>query len=638
MEAAMRRIAVLAITALGLLVIGSGGGGAIPAAAPGDPMTNRFGPSTVVSLDDLSATSASAAAIRAARQAQEVEAIEPSLRTFGCSDVDRNNVRANQECTNTSRPDLLGRGQSQNETVAAVDPLDPSNVLIGQNDYRNGDGACGFDYSLDGGAHFGDGLLPESFSAPGFVAPRHYWDASGDPVVAFDSAGYAYFACLQFNRGATSDTPSAASGIFVYRSANGGASWTFPGDPVTLTQGTEEEDIGLEDKEWMTVDASSTSPFRDRVYVTWTRYNFAFNAAVIFESHSADHGVTWSEPQAISGTDPILCPINFSGVDPGNCDANQFSNVFTSPNGTAFVTFQNFNNCAPAIGDPCEGDDLGNQNQILLVKSTDGGETWSAPVKVADFYDLPDCFAYTGQDFGRACVPTAPLSDVSIFRATNYPSGAAPDDDTVVIDFGSYINPHSNPALGNCVPQGFSPDTGLNLYDGIGEPGGCNNDILRSVSTDGGATFTGTTTPVTELEVVSSDRPNPSRFADQWWQWSAENPTTGEVLTAFYDRKYGSCQADGCMDISMRLSNGAVIRVTNASMPPPNDFPAPNGYSLFFGDYMGLAVGSDGVAHPVWTDSRNPMFAYDPSAADPRVPVFAGFGGDVYTAAIPDGR
>jgi hypothetical protein len=171
----------------------------------------------------------------------------------------------------------------------------------------------------------------------------------------------------------------------------------------------------------------------------------------------------------------------------------------------------------------------------------------------------------------------------------------------------------------------------LNLYDGVGEPNGCNNDILRSVSTDAGATFTGTTTPVAELEAVSKDF---SRLADQWWQWSATNPRTGRVLTAYYDRKYGSCPATGCMDISMRLSSGRDVRVTNASMPPPNDFPAPNGYSLFFGDYMGLAVGADGVAHPVWTDSRNPMFAFDPSTSSE--PVFAGFQGDVYTAAIRD--
>jgi hypothetical protein len=230
-------------------------------------------------------------------------------------------------------------------------------------------------------------------------------------------------------------------------------------------------------------------------------------------------------------------------------------------------------------------------------------------------------------------VPTAPLSDVSIFRATNYPTGVATDDDTVIVDFGSYINPHSNPDLGNCTPTGFSPATGLNLYDGVGVPGGCNNDILRSVSTDGGATFTGTTTSPAELEAMSRDGSEPT---DQWWQWSAENPRTNQVVVAYYDRFFGDCQASACMDISLRRSNGSFVRVTSESMPPSNDFPAPNGFSLFIGDYMGLAVGRDGVAHPVWTDTRNAVFTYDPTAADPREPVFAGFGTDIYTAAVKD--
>jgi hypothetical protein len=629
----MRRIILLGV-GFAVVLPFAAGGGAISVQTTRDPMTNRFAPSSIVTLDERGATNVLAAVDRASSQQASTSPLAPSPNTMGCSDSSKGNVRANQECTNVSRVDLLGRGQSQNETVAAVNPVDPDNVLIGQNDYRNGDGSCGFDYSLDGGRRFGDGLLPESFTAPGFTAPRHYWDASGDPVVAFDASGVAYYACLQFNRGATSDTPSAASGLFVYRSTDGGASWTFPGDPVTVVQGTEEEDIGLEDKEWMTVDQSPDSPFQDRVYVVWSRYNFAFSSATIMESHSSDHGVTWSEPQAISGFDPELCPINFSGAEPGTCDASSFSQVFTSPNGTAHVVFQNVNNCAGAIGAPCTGDPGDNHNQMLLVSSTDGGETWGGPVKVADFFDLPDCFTYTGQDFGRACVPTAPLSGTSIFRATNYPSAAAVDDDTIVVDFGSYINAHSNPTLGNCTPQGYSPNSGLNVYDGVGESNGCNNDILRSVSTDGGATFTGTATPPEELEVVSVEARG--TLTDQWWQWSAENPNSDQVLTAYYDRRFGSCQADGCMDISMRLSNGSVVRVTGASMPPSNEFPAANGFSTFLGDYMGLAVGTDGVAHPVWMDTRNPIFAYDPASPDARVPVFAGYGADVYTAAIRD--
>ncbi|CAN5160246.1 hypothetical protein BH18ACT4_BH18ACT4_03110 [soil metagenome] len=38
--------------------------------------------------------------------------------------------------------------------------------------------------------------------------------------------------------------------------------------------------------------------------------------------------------------------------------------------------------------------------------------------------------------------------------------------------------------------------------------------------------------------------------------------------------------------------------------------PGSTGYSTFIGDCMGMAIGSDGVAHPVWTDTRNAIFSF----------------------------
>jgi hypothetical protein len=54
-------------------------------------------------------------------------------------------------------------------------------------------------------------------------------------------------------------------------------------------------------------------------------------------------------------------------------------------------------------------------------------------------------------------------------------------------------------------------------FGSVGEANGCNNDIVVSVSTDGGASFTGTSTPVAELPSVSDERAG--HLADQWWQW-----------------------------------------------------------------------------------------------------------------------
>jgi hypothetical protein len=625
----MRRT-VFGVTLVAGLVF-SAAGISQPAGADTLTIANRFAPSGTVMVDPVSTPQFEASA--SAGVAATAAAITPSSRTGGCFDRSATNVRANQECTTQSAPGFFGRGQSQNETAVAVNPTDPRNVLISQNDYRFGDGRCGVDWSLDGGRTWGSQLAPSGFTAPGFTAPRHYWDAGGDTSVGFDSTGEAYLMCQVFNRGPTSDLDGNASGFFLFRSADGGASWSFPGSPVAQSDGTGADGIGLLDKEYMTIDAGAASPYLDRIYVTWTQYSPDFTSAPIYLSYSDDHGVSWHSSGAISGSSAALCPINFSGAPAGTCDADQFSDPFVAPNGDVYVVFVNANNCSGVLrsmGFPCTGNRNDNHNQVLIVKSTDGGSTFGSPVKVSDYYELPDCATYTGFDFGRACVPTQPLSGTSIFRAANYPSGIAVSDTALEVDFGSYINENSNPTLGNCAPAGLNSATFLNKYRGVGDAGGCNNDIVRSVSTDGGASFAGSAAPVSSLPSVATSGP----LTDQWFQWTALS--SGGVVVSFYDRSYADAESTGFMDFTLTRIGGSPVRVTDASMPPSNEFPDANGFSVFMGDYTGIAVGSDGRIHPAWEDTRNPIFSFDGSG-DVRVLVPVGFGGDIYTRSVKPG-
>ena len=334
----------------------------------------------------------------------------------------------------------------------------------------------------------------------------------------------------------------------------------------------------------MTVDNNPNSPYRDRIYVSWTE--FSELGSPIFFSYSDDHGATWHTDKTINvANDKDICPVQFAqNSGPGACDSNQFSEPFVGPR------------------------------------------------RVADYYDAPDCFTYTGEDIFRGCFPTAPISQRSVFRAANYPTGVAKPDGTIVVDFGSYINPHSNPARGNCTPNGLSTTTFLNLYKGVGTVNGCNNDILKSVSYDGGATFTGERTPPANLETRSDERTD-GQLADQFFQWSAAMPQN-RVASSYYDRKYDKDQRTGDLDVTLAADGSGYTRVTNQHTPPFSEFAGASGYGLFLGDYNGLAVGPDGVAHPVWADTRNPNFTFDPSG-NPKRLFFAGYGSDIYTARVP---
>ncbi len=530
----------------------------------------------------------------------------------GCPQNRGDNIKVNQNCLNITDTNLQGRGQAQNETAIAQDAFNPNHIVATYNDYRRGDSTCGVSYSLNGGGIWTDATLPNGFTrgkAFGDVA-RQYWQASGDPSVAWDSKGNAYYSCLAFMRGpGTTNNPDLSSAVYVYRSTgNFGASWNFPGRPAIETFNTNP--AVLEDKPYMAVDNHVGSPFQDRIYVTWTRFA-ADGTAYIFEVHSSDYGQSFSSPVLVSKTSP-LCTFTFGLPTPnGACNENQFSDPFTGPDGALYVAYDNFN----AVSTSSTSD---NHFQVLLSKSVDGGASFSAPVLVANYNDLPDCATYQGgQDAGNSCVPEKGSSEHSVFRATNYPSGGIdPTNAEVVVTFGSYINKDSNPSNG-CVPTGISANT-TPTYTGVKTAGACNNKILESVSTNSGASFNGTVTDPTTLPIVSS-APD-QKLTDQWWQWESFT-RNGKLAVSYYDRQYGDDETTGFSDVSLSgssdLTNFGVRRVTSASMPSPTEFPDAQGNSTFFGDYSGLSAVDD--AHPLWMDTRSPDLALCPGTGAPGV-------------------
>ncbi|HET7396903.1 MAG TPA: sialidase family protein [Intrasporangium sp.] len=550
----------------------------------------------------------------------------------GCRVNRGSNVKVNVNCLNLTDSDLQGRGQAQNETWVALNPNDNRQLVASYNDYRRGDGTCGVSYSLDAGRTWADTTTPNNFTRGDFVgAAREYWQASGDTSVAWDTKGNVYLSCQMFNRGTpASPNRDQSSAFYVYRSTHTqGASFNFPGRPVAVHDDTAGAGNVLLDKQLMTVDTSRHSPFTDRVYVTWTTFA-ADGTAYIYEAFSKDYGESFSSPVLVS-RGSALCGNTFGIPTPqGSCNENQFSQPFVGPDGTLYVVYANYNNVVT-------GKD--NRNQVLLSRSTDGGASFSAPIKVADFYDLPDCATYQGgANPGRSCVPEKGRSVNSIFRAVNYPVGAADptDPSRVIVTFGSYINRNSNERHG-CTPTGFA-NTGLNLFTGV-KFGGCNNDILYSVSRNKGSSFTGTTTDPRRLPVVSTgDR---REHTDQFWQGATFTPN-GTLVTSYYDRAYGSDNTTGFSDITVSSSRERPefehTRATSGSMPPPTEF-----LGTFYGDYAAVAA-TNTTAYPVWSDTRAPDEFLCPGTGSPGKPPAVCGGSapnapfandqDIYTAAV----
>ncbi len=555
--------------------------------------------------------------------------------TDGCPARLGSNIKVNQNCQNLTDADLQGRGQSQNETSIAANPMRPNQLVASYNDYRRGDGNCYTAYSHSDARTWEDTTVPMSFTRAPVESgtARRYWQAGGDTSVAFDTKNNVYLTCQVFNRGfPTTSNSDLSSGFLVFRSTgNGGASWNFPGREVAINPDPAGTTGVLEDKQLLTVDNTPGSRYQDRVYVTWTEFA-ADGSAYIYASYSKDYGETFSKRTLVSRNSPLCTNTYGLGTPKGNCNENQFSQPFTAPDGTVYVVWNNYNNTV-------RGND--NRNQVLLARSTDGGRSFASPVKVADYYDLPDCATYqNGQDPGRACVPEKGKTANSIFRAANYPVGVVnPRTNEVVVTFGSYINRHSSDRNG-CVPQGFSPTTGVNLYSGVKKAGACNNDILLSTSPNGGRSFTGTDMSPRGLPSVNMEQRQTT--TDQFWQWAAMTQD-GRLVVSYMDRQYGNDEFTGFSDFSVSatrdMTRFSTTRATSSSMPPPTQFGG-----VFYGDYTGLAV-SGNTAYPLWPDTRSAEKFLCPGTGTPGNPpricngsaINAKYANDqdAYTARVP---
>jgi hypothetical protein len=493
-------------------------------------------------------------------------------KTEGCQNVfhghGMKNTRVNQDCS-------LRR---QAEETILLNPTNERNIIAGQNDSRIGFNHCGYDWSFDGGKRWGDQVPPFWQFV---LLDGHTADACSDPTVAWDSRGNAYSGGVFF------DINSGANAVLVMKSnaGNGGSFYHSP-NPAGGFQEYRDTPVGVvanddgnqfaNDKELMTADSNPSSPKRDNVYMTWTRFNAAGHSPIYF-SQSTNGGATWSAPIEISGSNPAICTVPAVGP----CNDDQGSHPVVGPDGSIYVVFGNGN--TPGVG----------INQVLFVKcpaanNCASSSGWTAPVKVGDLID--------NHPTGPAPPPGDPVSGCPTNRQCLPPNGYR------VPEFTSMsISVDHNGKLfiaWSDFRNGGPPCTGSTT---TATPP-CDNDVFYAFSLNGGATWSATRniTPASRFGVNA-----------QWQPWSEVTTDGSRLWVAYYDRSYGNCETSGCNDITAAeirnptSGNPQVryTRVTTSSMP--NLTPANNPVQAgFLGDYMWVDTDSHGDAHIVWADTR----------------------------------
>ena len=280
---------------------------------------------------------------------------------------------------------------AQNETPLAVNPVNPANLLTGNNDWNYNDG-CGVNASLDGGKTWTrtlpSGFLPgiSKYTNDPAVAGTGADDYGGDPAVAFGPDGTAYFACFGYQA-----TPPYNVALLVSRSTDGGSTWLAGGSAAPLARAAIWQGRGI--------SKGSTGQFPDHeaihvardgtIYVTWAQFSGYGSRSPVYVATSSDGGRSFSLAQKVTS---------------GSVRSDQDQRIVTDPRtGTAYLTFDN----------SIQG---GKGTAMFVSASADHGGSWSAPVQVGRFQNPvclfpPDCFNISGGQFRGPGSYPAPAVD-----------------------------------------------------------------------------------------------------------------------------------------------------------------------------------------------------------------------------------
>lgn len=317
-------------------------------------------------------------------------------------------------------------GVAGNEPHAAVvNPLNPQNLVVSR--------GVQLLISNDFGTTFPITVNPAA--APPTPGANQAWGNCGDDVIAFDHLGrlfWSYLRCLSD----TSVSPPNRIDISIFVQQVNGTTGALVGAEVEVTPGLHSDD-----KQWIAADANPASPFAGNLYLHWTRFDNSPTEE--FFSRSTDGGLTWSAPIAVAtgagegfrhqahtavapngdvylsyhtdtcgaATDGRIRVIRDStgGASLATGTVSQVNDAFTAGNAAVTCNRQPQAGAIPgaaflmqgsAVGyvipdpvrpgtiyvftndDPNNAYASGDDGDIVMARSVDNGQNWSAPVHI----------------------------------------------------------------------------------------------------------------------------------------------------------------------------------------------------------------------------------------------------------------
>jgi hypothetical protein len=441
-------------------------------------------------------------------------------------------ANANTDCEAAPGP--------HNETSIAVNPTDGDNILGGANDYQLGFNSGGHvtetvlsraHVTFDGGTHWSE--YPIIFSST--------YQATGDPSVAFDATGHAYYATLGFRF--VGLTNAQSPDVLVANSGDGGKTWAST--RVAAGSGNFGSVGDLLDKEYITAWGSGNA------LVVFGDFKLGqkggFISAKIYASVTHNFGASWSTPHVISGS-----------LD------EAFVAVPTVAGNSIAVAFLNTTDL-----------NTGRDDYEVVKVSPTTGLALGAPVKVATVIDGATDYPIA---FGRQTYQDSLFRSWAAGNITSDPTNAA----HLAVVWSDMRN--------STTPAPTSPYAATT-----------NSDVIVSQSTDGGATWSAPVALTLAgdqfmpwgaydsnglLRIGFFDRSADS--ANHLYKYTVATET-GSGTLAFNSSAVSTVASDPTQ------GDRWFAATVNASFPHATSF---------LGDYSNIAATADGHVVAYWTDMR----------------------------------
>jgi hypothetical protein len=316
-------------------------------------------------------------------------------------------------------------GGTVTDTPIVTNPLNQNELLLGSVDFNCYPSALGFHLSRDGGSTWNRVLC-----MPDITMGEKGWDPSDEPSVGYDRKGTAYVAGLYFCTGYCYEY---TAGLLAVQKSTDGTHWSKP--VVALRDPGQAFPFETS----MTVDTSPNSPRVNSLYVSGVMWTHSGHDNQVMVSHSTDGGVTWAQSAAEQvQTYPrqdfftrlavdkdgnvflswMRCVATNTQICSNNVAQMMFSksadggDTWSSPQLMTTVTMNwtlpntkgervyNYPVIAVDNSSGAHGGNLyvamytwtGTYLRVQVIRSADGGNTWSTPVPPAPKTDTHDQF------------------------------------------------------------------------------------------------------------------------------------------------------------------------------------------------------------------------------------------------------